>query len=205
MKLVITGGPCAGKSSALQRLPQDLAKMGLPCFVLPETATELLHAGMHPAKIGVVPFQRTLLHLQLERERIYSEMASSLTPKPILLCDRGIIDGKAYMQNEDFTTILSEIGLTEDDVLSSYDAVFYMESTALQFPKAYNNANNNTRMETVQEAVFVDRSLYQVWEKHPRLVRIPGKFTFAEKYEILKQQVFDFLSEQNVIQTCTKA
>jgi thymidylate kinase len=193
MKIVITGGPCAGKSTALARLPRDFHEWGYDTLVLPETATELLHAGLHPAKCGGVPFQRTLLHLQLHREAIYQAAADELQPTPIILCDRGIIDGKAYMDADDFQMILSEIHLNEAEILTSYDAVFYMESTARNFPRAYNKANNNTRMESVHEAVQVDDALQSVWKNHPYFVKIPGHATFYEKYELLKKEIFAFL------------
>ncbi len=195
MKIVITGGPCAGKSSALARLPRDFQEWGYDTLVLSETATELLRAGLHPAKCGGVPFQRTLLHLQLQREHIYQEAADALQPTPILLCDRGIIDGKAYMDAKDFGTILSEIELNEAEILASYDAVFYMESTARHFPRAYNKSNNQTRMESVEEAMQVDNALQSVWKNHPYFVKIPGHATFYEKYERLKKEILAFLKK----------
>ncbi len=197
MKIVITGGPCAGKSTALQRLPHDLELWGYDCLVLPETATELLQAGLHPQINGVVPFQRTLLHLQLQREAIYEEASNAMEKTPLLLCDRGVMDGKAYMESDDFATILSEVDKTQKEILDSYDMVIYMESTAQKFPRAYNKANNNVRMEDrVDEAIAVDNALYQVWCDHPNFVKIPGKATFYEKYELLKKELYDFLQKQ---------
>ena len=41
-KIVITGGPCAGKTTGLSYLEQQLSKMGYKVVFLNETPTELM-------------------------------------------------------------------------------------------------------------------------------------------------------------------
>jgi len=38
-KFVISGGPCAGKTTAMERLPTYLSERGFRVFVVPEAAT----------------------------------------------------------------------------------------------------------------------------------------------------------------------
>lgn len=38
-KIVLTGGPCAGKTTALSKLEQHLLELGYFVFIVPETAT----------------------------------------------------------------------------------------------------------------------------------------------------------------------
>ena len=47
-KIVLTGGPCAGKTTALARIEQDLSEKGYHVFVVGESATELIKGGIKP-------------------------------------------------------------------------------------------------------------------------------------------------------------
>ena len=49
-KIVITGGPCAGKTTALARIEQDLSEKGYHVFIVGESATELIKGGICCAK-----------------------------------------------------------------------------------------------------------------------------------------------------------
>ena len=41
-KVVLTGGPCAGKTSALTKIEEELIEKGYKVFIVSETATELI-------------------------------------------------------------------------------------------------------------------------------------------------------------------
>ena len=45
-RIVLTGGPCAGKSSALARLTSLATKEGFDVYVAPESATLLFNSGV---------------------------------------------------------------------------------------------------------------------------------------------------------------
>ncbi|MEI3508038.1 MAG: AAA family ATPase [Bacilli bacterium] len=45
-KIVLTGGPCAGKTSALSRIEKKLIEQGYHVFVLAESATEFIKGGI---------------------------------------------------------------------------------------------------------------------------------------------------------------
>jgi predicted ATPase len=45
-RMVLTGGPCGGKSSALPRIAEALRARGVPTVTLPEMATSLVDAGI---------------------------------------------------------------------------------------------------------------------------------------------------------------
>lgn len=38
-KIVLTGGPCGGKSTGLSKIEQELTEKGYKVFIVPETAT----------------------------------------------------------------------------------------------------------------------------------------------------------------------
>ena len=47
-KIVITGGPCAGKTTAMGRIQREFGKMGYKVLFVSETATELITGGVAP-------------------------------------------------------------------------------------------------------------------------------------------------------------
>ena len=47
-KIVLTGGPCAGKTTALSWIQNNLPKYGYTVLYVPETATELIGGGVAP-------------------------------------------------------------------------------------------------------------------------------------------------------------
>lgn len=47
-RIVLTGGPCAGKSTALSKLESYLLEKGYVVLIVPESATELIKGGIRP-------------------------------------------------------------------------------------------------------------------------------------------------------------
>ena len=47
-KIVITGGPCAGKTTALSWIMNSFTERGYVVLFVPETATELINGGVAP-------------------------------------------------------------------------------------------------------------------------------------------------------------
>ena len=41
-KIVVTGGPCGGKTTALSRIKIELSRLGYTVLVVPESATQLI-------------------------------------------------------------------------------------------------------------------------------------------------------------------
>ena len=50
-QIVITGGPCAGKTTCMSVLEQRLTEKGYKVIVAAESATELILSGISPAEI----------------------------------------------------------------------------------------------------------------------------------------------------------
>ena len=87
-KLVITGGPCGGKTSSMPFLSKKLTALGYLPFIVPEAPTILINAGITPTG-GVVPlsaFQESVLELFITLE-VAGERAAreSEHPKPVIL------------------------------------------------------------------------------------------------------------------------
>ena len=71
-KIVITGGPCAGKSTALSRIQSEFTALGYRVLFIGETATELIGGGVAPWTCKTNgEYQKLQLRLQIEKEKIF--------------------------------------------------------------------------------------------------------------------------------------
>ena len=71
-KIVITGGPCGGKTTALTWIANNLPQWGYRVLFVPETATELIGGGITPWGCGTnLDYQRCQMELQLTKERLF--------------------------------------------------------------------------------------------------------------------------------------
>lgn len=103
-KIVITGGPCGGKSTAMSWIQSHFTKLGYRVLFVPETATELITGGVAPWTCGTnLDYQKCQMQLQLAKEKIFAQGAAAMDAEKILIvCDRGALDNKAYMTDLDF-------------------------------------------------------------------------------------------------------
>lgn len=174
MKIVISGGPAAGKSTLIERLKDHLQSKPYPVIFIQEAATELMNSGITPWNCpSTADFQRCLFRLQTQREDIFEKTAGLIGPDQVLIiCDRGAMDGKAYLDDEEFSGMIQSEGYTEEELIGRYDAVFHLESSAMQ--NSYSLDNNPTRFETSEEAAKVEQRTWKIWDSHPDHFFIPS-------------------------------
>lgn len=196
-KIVITGGPCAGKTTAMSWIQNYFTKQGYTVLFVPETATELITGGVAPWTCGTnIQFQTCQMQLQMEKERIFHQAAAGMKAEKVLIvCDRGTIDNKAYMSDLEFTQVLGHIGTTEVALRDSYDAVFHLVTAARGAEKFYTTANNSARTETVEQAAALDDKLIAAWTGHPHLRIIDNSTDFDDKLKRLMGEISAFLGE----------
>ena len=196
-KIVITGGPCAGKSTAMSRIQDEFTRMGYTVLFVPETATELITGGVAPWTCGTnAAFQQCLLRLQLEKEAVFETAAQTMeADKVLIVCDRGTIDNKAYMSDEECAAALCSVSSNEVELRDRYDAVFHLVTAAKGAEEFYTTANNAARTETVEQAAAMDDKLIAAWTGHPHLRVIDNTVTFDEKMKILVAEIASFLGE----------
>lgn len=169
-KIVLTGGPCAGKTTVLEVLRRDFAGQAL---VVPEVATILLSGGFPiPGKdVKWSPewqaaFQTAVLPVQIQLEAAY-ELRAVEQGASLLICDRGVLDGAAYTPGglEEFCR---RYGVDAQEALASYHAVLHLESTAVGDPEFYGQANNSARFEDLEEAARLEHATRAAWQAHPQ-------------------------------------
>ena len=196
-KIVLTGGPCAGKTTGMSWIRNAFMKQGYVVLFVPETATELITGGVSPNACGDnYTFQKCLVRLQLEKERVFEEAAASMDAEKILIvCDRGIMDNRAYMNEADFARLLQDFGTNEVQLRDSYDAVFHLVTAAKGAVAFYTTANNRARSETPEKAAEADDKLIAAWTGHPHLRVIDNSASFDDKMKRLIAEISSFLGE----------
>ena len=195
-KIVLTGGPCAGKTTAMNWIQNFFQKQGYKVLFVPETATELITGGLTPWETKTNnDFQSILFDLQREKERLFEEGAKYLpNDKILIVCDRGVLDNKAYMNKRDFDYLLKSKRLSEIKLRDSYDAVFHLV-TAAKGAKKYYNLDNEARTETIEEAAKLDDKLIASWTGHPHLRIIDNSTDFDTKMKRLLKEISNVLGE----------
>lgn len=196
-KIVITGGPCAGKTTALSWIQNAFTDLGYHVIFVPECATELINAGISGKTCkSVVDFQNALMKLQIERETIYEKAAKKINnDKVLIVCDRGIMDSKAYLTNLEFATILNELNKSEIELRDNYDGVFHLVTAAKGAEEFYTTENNKARTETIKEAKIADDRLIDAWNGHPHYRVIDNSTDFEEKIRKLIKEISLLLGE----------
>lgn len=196
-KIVITGGPCAGKSTAMSWVQNAFSQMGYRVLFVPETATELISGGVAPWSCGTNgEYQKCQLRLQLDKENIFEQAAMTMdVPKVLIVCDRGTLDNKAYMDQLEFAVALDYLGSNEVELRDNYDAVFHLVTAAKGAEEFYTTANNAARTETPEEAAALDDKLIEAWTGHPHLRVIDNSSNFENKMKRLIAEIASFLGE----------
>lgn len=194
--IVLTGGPCAGKTSALATLAEWLPQVGFKPILVPEAATQFFSSGFPPGSLrgGNQETQDFILRLARHNEDLYREAAHRLDTslQPVLICDRGICDAWAYLEEGQFAALLAPHKLSLVAVRDArYTGIIHLRTTALGAESFYTTSNNTVRREGIEDARAIDHRTLEAWIGHPHVAVIenePGK-DFAHKLHQVKQAI----------------
>lgn len=133
IKICFTGGPCAGKyflifkgkTTALSIVADSLRNKGHTVLCVPEAATIIFSSGgvlnmsTYSQYQGIM-FQQTLMKLQISLEQNFQELGfiKPDSETVFILCDRGLMDGSAFVSKEQFDVLLDENGLDRASLLN---------------------------------------------------------------------------------------
>lgn len=194
-KIVLTGGPCAGKTRALSMLEQKLSEKGYKVIILSESATEMILSGFSASELGVKDFESYIIDWQLAKENIAFKAVKCFS-KAIVILDRGVPDCIAYMGKENYSEALEHYGLSAKQILDRYDAVFHLVSAADGAEKFYTCANNIARKEKdLDVARDIDQKTQRAYFGHPYFRVIKTETDFSKKITKLCSEVFEALEK----------
>jgi predicted ATPase len=168
-RIVLTGGPSGGKSTLQQAISEQIPE----AYCAPEVATILLGGGF-PAPSEQHPwdeawqqdFQAAVAVGQKALEGI-SERRTSLEEKRLIIYDRGLLDGAAYLAGgiSELEVITSQ---AESKMLRKYDTVLHLTTSAAH--NAYDKQSNPYRFEEAAAALDLDRKIMTAWDNHPNRI-----------------------------------
>ncbi|MDO5444401.1 MAG: AAA family ATPase [Eubacteriales bacterium] len=211
-KIVLTGGPAAGKTTLISRILKEFKQEdGWKVITIPESATDLISGfGIKPFGncVSMEDFQYFVISDQLHKEQLALK-ATEMVPEEnvLVIYDRAIFDDLAYITTEQFEKTLSYFGKSPDEVMAGYDAVLHLVTCAKGAEFAY-NFGNAARYEDVSVAREKDDMTLKVWSSHPNLSIIDNSVDFEDKinraiakiYEILGQSVPEVSKHKYLIQ-----
>lgn len=197
IKIVLTGGPCAGKTTAMVRIIEHFTGLGYQVFSLPEVPTMFSTSGVNyltDNKKFFYQAEKATLKLQLEMEDLYYEMAQECNKPVIIVCDRGTMDISTYLTEDMWMAILNEGGYNEVALRDArYDAVLHMVTAAKGAEEFYTTANNQYRSEGVELARELDDRQIKAWTGHHHLRIIDNEVSFEKKLHRVLEEISNVL------------
>jgi len=200
IRIVLTGGPAAGKTTLISRILNEFKpENGWRVITIPETATELISGfGIRPfgGCMSMLAFQDFVIADQLHKEQLALKAAEVVDEENILIIyDRAVMDDKAYITDEQFAEVLARFdGRTEEDVLAGYDAVLHLVTCAKGAEFAY-NLGNAARTETIEFAREMDDRTLRAWSRHPNLRIIDNSVNFDDKMRRAIREIYRIVGE----------
>jgi predicted ATPase len=218
-RVVLTGGPCAGKSTVMSDVTQMLKERNYLVLTMPEIATMMYDwsdgkmwddfSAAGPEDDAVwASLQTTLTRVQMVVEDSIVQMAyralakrRKLATPPkgvVVLLDRGVIDNVAYCTEEAWAMVLKELGTTTARLRDDrYDHIIHLASAANGAESFYTlqqhgNDGASARTETVEQARELDVKTEKAWQgsKSHFIVSNTG-VTFDQK----RQKVRDIIQK----------
>ena len=195
-RIVLTGGPCAGKTTALVKIIEHFSSLGYKVFIIPEVPTLFSQAGMDYLTDNSAFFyegEKATLEMQIALEDKFTRIAETIGEPTIIVCDRGTMDISAYMKPEMWDEITAGIGTCSEKLRARYDAVLHLVSAADGAEQFYTTANNAERTEGLELAREVDKKVIQAWSEHPYLRVINNHENFDTKINRVIQEISNIL------------
>ena len=180
-RIVLTGGPCGGKTTALPILKEYFSGKGLKVVCLSETAEELLKEGKKPFGDTAFSFHRELIERQLEKEE--KNLGN------LQICDRGCFDIRAYISEDMFHEIIRSFGYKTETLMRRYDGIFHLTTAAIGAEYAYTTENDDVRYESSEQAAELDGRSLVAWEGHSRHIVLDNSTDFEGKITRLENEI----------------
>lgn len=201
-RIVLTGGPCAGKTTALVRVIEHFSSLGYKVFTIPEVPTMFTQAGMDYLTENKAFFyegEKATLEIQLALEDKFMRMAETCEEPTVIVCDRGAMDISAYMRPEMWEEITRAVGTSTAELRDTrYDAVLHLVSAADGAEQFYTTSNNASRNEKADEkglqiARMLDKRVIEAWTGHSHLRVINNHEDFDAKINRVLKEISNVL------------
>lgn len=191
IKIVLTGGPCAGKTTALVRINDHFTQLGYKVFTIPEVPTMVSQAGWSYLTDNhqfLYEGEKTILQTQIALEDHFVRIAETCTEPSVIVCDRGVMDISAYLDPQLWQELLDDCGVDAASIHERYDAVLHLVSAADGAEEFYTTATNAQRYEKADAeglaiARMLDKKVMNAWTGHRHLRVIDNRSDFESKLQ----------------------
>jgi CYTH domain-containing protein/thymidylate kinase len=201
-RIVLTGGPGAGKTSVLKHIKDHFEKLGWKVMLAPEVATILFTAGLEDDRNNSpthTVVQSLFLEMQLAMEKVINKAVKIISKPTLIIYDRGLLDGKAFCSENEWwnainmTPPLDSYTAYEKEAMmsTSYDAVIHLETSAALNSNSYVKETNPIRKEDAAEAIKYDKRTYDAWSGHFNHSIIYARENFQEKIDAVISTIED--------------
>lgn len=196
IKILITGGACAGKSSSLKHIRKIFFEQGYNVYIVNEMPTILITNGVNPQNIGSLNFLKFMVKAQIEIQKRYEEIVlNSKKEKNIIIFDGCPLDAMKFISKELFNEIIYKLGISYKQILKSYDGIIHLEPVAKKFPELYTTKNNIARANNEKLSIERDNKLFYAYKEHPRRKVVESYEDFDKKMEYVIQSVNEIIED----------
>ena len=200
-RIVLTGGPGSGKTSVLEKINQVYSAEGYKVILVDETATYLINKGIRPfgeGKIDMVDFQELVLKFQIAKEELIDRAVQMMDAENVIIVyDRGTIDNRAYINEEEFQEVLTRLNnvVSINELMDKYDLVINLVGRK----DFYTTENNAARSEEADDALKLGDVTLRGWLGHKNIRVVYPKDTLSEKLNEVLNIINGILNEKEVI------
>ena len=192
-KVVLTGGPCAGTTTALAKVVEHFSNLGYQVYTVPEVPTMFAVGGVNYLTKNQAQFyqaEKATLQMQLDIEDRFAAIAAESEKPVLLVCDRGTMDISVYLSPETWQAITQEVDIPIEKLRDArYDAVLHLVTAADGAAEFYTISNNEARTEGVELACSLDKKLRGAWTGHPHLRVISNSENFENKIRRVLREI----------------
>lgn len=196
-EIVLTGGPCGGKTTALDILCAEFTSRGYRVITAPEVASIFIGSGFgdidslekHNPK-AYFGLETSMFAVQrLLRSSLHSIANALPSEKAIILYDRAELDAQAYVDKKKFLALMDCFDVTEDMIFAQYNLVLHLTTAAAGAEKFYCLDNPNRRESDLESARAADRRTMEAWLGHPNHVIIDNQNDFNMKMTTVIKEI----------------
>ncbi len=191
MKILITGGACAGKTTCIEYIKKYLEERKYYVVVFEEIPTKMITNNETPELLGKIKFLKEVIRRQLKD----LEMAEKNLLNNIYIFDGSPIDCMKFISKEELQDILEIYNTNYDEVLNKFDYIIHLESVSKKIPNKYSNQNNIARTTDVNKSAERDELLLKAYEIHTNRYIIPVYDDFAEKLNNFKKIIDEIMGK----------
>ncbi|XP_012145533.1 TRPL translocation defect 14 isoform X3 [Megachile rotundata] len=207
-KVVLTGGPCGGKTTGQTRLCTFFENMGwkfsgairfLEGRAAPNNDQALINKSSSSDRIRWVwinstgrinlldqqkpfKFQENLLRTMIQIENTFFQLGESCSRNCLIICDRGAMDASAFISKDKWELMMASNGWNNVELRDNrYNQIIHMVSAANGAEEFYSTEEHACRSEGVELARELDYKAAAAWVGHPYFDVIDNSQDFESK------------------------